>query len=175
MRCFLVLGVCFLFNGYVHAANQASFTVNGTVTGSTCNVVLGDGELVTLPSNSLGQLASPGSVAGKTAFRISVEGCATTAKVYFHNDQASVNPNGGRLINTASSGVKAENVELEILNSNSGSVDLSAAHGSQGTSDPSPGAKAGDADFDFFVQYYSIGAATAGKVGSSLTFIVESP
>ncbi|GLK87074.1 fimbrial protein [Pseudomonas turukhanskensis] len=173
MRCLSVLGACLLLNGYVHAENQANFTVEGTVTGSTCKVISGNGRPVTIPSKGLGELASPNSVAGKTAFRISVQGCATTATVYFHNDQTTVNSNG-RLNNTATDSEVAENVELEILNSKSESVDLSAAHGSQGTSAPSVGISEGDADFDFFVQYYSIGAASAGKVKSTLTFIVES-
>jgi major type 1 subunit fimbrin (pilin) len=175
MRCFSVLWVFLLIIGYAHAENQANFSVEGTVTGSTCKVVLGDGELVNIPSKNLSQLAAPSSVAGKTAFRISVQGCATDATVYFHNDQATVNRNG-RLINTVTGNQeeKAENVELEILNSKSESVNLAAVHGSQGTSAPSLGTSADHADFDFFVQYYSTGAATAGKVKSSLTFLVDS-
>ncbi|MEN0104919.1 MAG: fimbrial protein [Pseudomonas sp.] len=175
MRWSFVFGLVLLASNYAFAVNTASFSVEGTITGSTCKVVVGDGELISIAYQNQSKLKAPNSVAGKTPFRISVTGCATTASVFFQNDQSTVNKTG-RLINTAEPGVDggAENVELEILDWQGKSINLSAAQGVQGTSPATSGAIQGSANFDYFVQYFSLGAATAGKVKSSLTFVVDS-
>jgi major type 1 subunit fimbrin (pilin) len=174
MRCLLALCVLFLAHNYA-LADRANFVVEGTITGATCTVVLVDGGSVTLPSQNLGKLSAPDSVAGQTPFRISVDGCATAVSVYFQNDQATVTQKG-RLINTVAPGADngARNVELEILNSAGNTINLAGVQGAQGVSAPQLGSTPDRANFDFFVRYYSIGAATAGKVKSSLTFLVES-
>ncbi len=174
MRCLLALCVLFLANNYA-LADRANFVVKGTITGATCTVVLENGGLVTLPSQQAGNLAAPDSVAGQTPFRISVDGCATAVSLYFQNDQTTISPSG-RLINTVAPGAEngAENVELEILNSAGTALNLAGIQDAQGISPPTAGSSADRADFDFFVRYYSNGAATAGKVKSSLTFLVES-
>lgn len=172
MRRTLILSTLLVAAGSAHAASNADFTVVGTITGSSCQVE-SSGNMVTLPSQNRSSLSSSGAVAGKTAFRITVRGCSADITAYFQKDQITISPEG-RLKNTVSSSEGgAENVELQLLNSESQVIDLSAGKGLQNSSTVQPGLTQGTSVFDFFVQYFATGVATGGKVKSSVTFLIE--
>jgi major type 1 subunit fimbrin (pilin) len=170
----LFISIFLLLSTNYAGAVSSSFKVEGTINGSTCKMS-NPTIAVELPVRSRSSLSKVGDTAGKTAFSITAENCPVGTSIYFQNDQKSITPQG-RLLNTVETGSddRAGNVELEILNSNGASINLSAAKGLQNNSAAMVGEIANSATFKFYVQYYATGAATAGKVKSSLTFLVES-
>ena len=178
MRKLYIAIIFSLIANYSFADTSSDFSVIGTVTASSCSVVVGDkGARVVLPLQRMSALASAGDTAGETAFKLSVTGCAASGKnsifIYFQNAQANIN-SAGRLLNTAAVASAATNVELQILDHNKNLINLSSDKDSQkNVALVKPSASA-PAIFDFYVRYYAVGAATAGKVESTLTFLVES-
>lgn len=163
-----------LASNYAGAASSSTFNVEGTITSSTCNL-LNSAVAVELPVRSRTELAKAGYTAGRTPFSITAKNCPAGTVIYFQYDQKNITSEG-RLLNTvdAVSTDRAENVELELLNLNDMPINLSAGKGLQDSSPAAVDVIANTATFKFYVQYYATGAATAGKVKSSLTFLVES-
>lgn len=171
-----IISIYFLLvANYAFAITSSDFTVEGTVIASPCTITIDKNGLVELPKKPKKLLAAAGDTAGKTLFRITLEKCPVNSSIYFQKDQGTISP-AGRLLNTAVAGVeaRAENVDLEILNSKSEPMNLAADSGLQniGPADAAPGTDINI--YSFYVQYYATGAATVGKVKSSVTFIVES-
>lgn len=147
--------------------SQGQLTVQGTLTAAGCRV---EDKLVALPRVNTGALSARGAVAGKTPFTLNITGCDGTygVRIYFDREQASIDRLTGRLNNTSPAG--AGNVQLEVLNADDGAVDLAAASGAQNTG----GYKVGEnLSFAFSVQYHATGAASAGRVGSTLVYLLE--
>ncbi len=155
--------------GNALAAARVDISVVGEITSLTCKVALGGNMTVTLPAQKITALTKKYDTAGKTPFTISIAGCSDVASFSFENDQATVNAEG-RLVNTAVAGAK--NIELQILNESGATVDLVGVKGQQNISE-SVSVKPDTESFNFSVQYFSLGAAVAGSVKSSLTFLVE--
>ncbi len=169
-----VYALLFLFSHYCNGATS-SFTVEGKVTAATCAVVSKE-QRVKLPIAPSTSLRNASDTTGRTPFSIEIKGCPPDSFIYFEGDPLAsiVVGTSGRLPNTAVKG--AQNVQLQILNSDGSAVDVNAAKGQQVSS---AGVAVGGADenrvkFDFFVQYYATGAAVAGKVTGTVTFLVES-
>lgn len=157
------------------AVTSSNFTVEGTITAASCKVSVDGGGAVELPKKPRKLLASAGDTTGKTGFKIELEKCPAGSKIYFQQDLGTVN-SAGRLLNTstAGAGYRAENVDLEMLNADGGSMNLAAGSGLQNGSSADSASTADNIIYSFFVQYYATGAATVGEVKSSITFIVES-
>lgn len=174
MQRLIISAILLLVTDFVSATSSSSFSVEGKITGSTCK--LSNAAIaVELPLRSRNALRKIGDTTGKTPFSITAEKCPAGTSIYFQYDQKNVTPQG-RLLNTVdtSSADRAANVELELLNSNDMPVNLAAGKGLQESSPATVDVVTNIAIFKFYVQYYAIGESTAGKVKSSLTFLVES-
>jgi major type 1 subunit fimbrin (pilin) len=165
---------CVLVIRGVLASDSGTITVNGMLRTGTCNVSVGGGganATIVLPPQKASDLSGAGQIAGKSPFRLSLDSCHLGGEgkvyVYFHNDQASLDPSGR--LNNISSGSPAGNIQLEVLNSTGGALNLKATENLQNAGPPqSPSVGAGAA-FDYFIQYYATGVSTPGTVSSSLT------
>ena len=174
MRVFLFSMFLLAVVNYATGKEQLDFTVTGVINDATCEIVVSPQGLIRLPISPQKSLAQVGERSGKTQFSISLKKCAANSSIYFDKSQATIST-AGRLLNTTSadSGVRASNVELELLNAKGESMNLAADSGLQNGADPVSSVSETD-EFNFYVQYYATGASTAGKVTSSVTFIVES-
>lgn len=149
-------------------ASDGTITFNGALTASTCTITGGGNQTVTLPTLSTAMLATAGATAGGTAFSISVTACTaglTTAKAYF---EAGVNTDlaTGRLKSTGA----AANVQIQVLNGDTGAVMNLAAPSVAAQGGPAGGLTAGAGTENYIAQYYATGATTAGPVTSSVTY-----
>lgn len=158
----------------VHAAGSGTVNFVGAVTTQTCNANVGGSttSTVTLPTVQASSLATLGSTAGETAFKVDVTGCATTnpsgagtVKAYFEKG-ANVDADG-RLINSSTE-TPANNVVLELVDS-TGKSAIKAGDMSQNTNNY-VNIVSSNATLPYAVRYYATGAATAGSVKSSVTY-----
>lgn len=149
-------------------AVDGTVNVTGTVTTATCTVSVSPSS-VALPTVARSALSSVGAVAGITPFQIITTGCTGTGitSMYPYFELGSTTNANGRLSNTVSAGSGgATNVDVQILNSALGVVNLAAAAGSQNV----PAVSFGNGAQTFYARYYATGAATAGSYSSSFTF-----
>ncbi|QVN11965.1 fimbrial protein [Burkholderia sp. LAS2] len=156
-----------------HAAD-GTITITGEITAQTCTIS-GDGGgkdfTVTLPNVSTSALSVAGSTAGRKPFRIALSNCSPNsgnASVYFEPG-TTVNAQTGQLFNATGD---AKNVEVGLLNKDGSNIKLGAAQAQQNSQTvPIAG---GAATLDYFAQYVATGgAATAGKVGTSVMYSVS--
>lgn len=161
---------------------KSAFAIDGTInfsgeiTANTCNVKIdnslnGSGT-VTLPTVSTSAFTGVNSVAGMTAFNISLSGCSitkdTTVSAYF--EPGAYTNNTGRLSQSHVSG--ATGVEIQLLNSSQGVMNLFAAQGSQNDVGTSMNIGATSAVLTYYAQYFSTGAVSAGPVTSQVSYSV---
>lgn len=149
-------------------AVDGTVNVTGTVTTATCTVTVTP-STVALPTVQRSALGSNGAVAGITPFNITTSACTgtgiTNITTYFEYG-SNINSNG-RLSNTISSGSGGTtNVEVQVLNSSLGVVNLAGALGSQNVTSVA----FGNNTQTFYARYYATGAATAGSFSSNFTF-----
>jgi len=152
-----------------HAADGIiDFT--GSITTTTC-VVNGGGSAasfsVALPPVATTSLVDAGTSAGRTGFQIEVTGCDVDAgkiSAYFEAGP-SVNAETGNLI-PDETGVT--NVEIALRNADLGKIVLGAAGGLQNSQfvDPVDGV----ATLNYYAEYESLGAATAGEVSTRVQY-----
>ena len=149
-------------------AVDGTVNVTGTVSTATCNVSVSPAT-VALPTVQKSALGSNGAVAGITSFQIITSGCSgsgATSITTFFEYGSTINANG-RLSNTISAGSGGTtNVDVQVLNSSLGVVNLAAGQGSQNV----PSVSFGDTSQTFYARYYATGAATAGTFSSNFTF-----
>lgn len=149
-------------------AVDGTVNVTGTVSTATCTVTVSP-STVALPTVQRSALGSNGAVAGTTPFQIITSGCSGTGVTNittFFEYSSTINASG-RLNNTISSGAGgATNVDVQVLNSSLGVVNLAGALGSQNV----PSIAFGNSTQNFYARYYATGAATAGTFSSSFTF-----
>lgn len=153
------------FNGRV-VANSCVITVTGGSASTAGGAASGT---VTLPTVYTTGFTGVGSVAGATAFSISLTGCdpsLTTAQTLWEPG-SNLSATGGRLTNTGNS-----TVDVQLLNGSGTAMDLSkataAAQGSE-----SANLSSGAATLSYSAQYYATAAAVnAGSVSTSTQFTV---
>ncbi|GED23656.1 fimbrial protein [Halomonas halmophila] len=186
-----------MLSGFAFAAQNGTVNFEGEVVNSTCNVVPADQDkTVVLPTVSVSALDTAGATAGATPFSISLENCtvgdggsppvselslpvsATAANQFdvsaYFEPGGTVDSSTGRLINTASDGDGATNVQIELLNSQGAPIAIREV-GGDGLQ---PGAEwyAVDGDdgavtMNYFARYHATGGpATAGVVSSTVDF-----
>ncbi|SMG54099.1 fimbrial protein [Paraburkholderia susongensis] len=143
------------------APGTGRVTFNGQLTDDTCVINAGDeDQTVTLDTLSSQSLAVAGQVAGSRMFDISVSQCPSTlSNVAAHFETTNMNPSTRNAINQASAS-PAQNVEVQLLDSNGTTPILL---GSTGTFVPID-ATAGTAKMSYGGQYYATGKSTAGNV-----------
>ncbi len=170
------------------AAQTATLSFNGAISGATCTIALSGGGLsTTLPTKAVTDFTS--NVAGKTLFSVVVSGCnganglgalISTAVPSFDSTSTNVDTTNNVLKNIAAGGPAA--VELQILDMAAGSgtpILLGTAWTSAGSALPAVTtqnvtrqtltgtAPSLTATFPFAVQYWSQ-APAAGQVSSSV-------
>lgn len=157
-----------------HASN-GTINFTGKVSDVTCTVENGtSGDFtVALSTVSKNQLAASGATAGRVPFDIQVTGCGAEGgniSAYFESGP-NVNLETGNLVNTAASG--ANNVEIQITNSQGEAIAIKAAaagaDGAQANAEWIP-LTGGSATINYGAQYYATGAATAGEVIASVQY-----
>ncbi|MDN3524553.1 fimbrial protein [Halomonas sabkhae] len=188
-----VLGM--MLSGFAIAAQTGTVNFEGKVVNSTCNVVPADQDkTVILPTVSVSALAIAGATAGATPFSISLEDCtignvtpepfslspmAANAENQFDvsayfEPGGTVDSSTGRLINTASDGDGATNVQIELLNSQGSPVEISEVGGDglqAGAEWYAVGGDDGAVTMNYFARYHATGGpATAGVVSSTVDF-----
>lgn len=145
----------------------------GEVADQTCVVSINgnaSSPLVLLPTVPKSALAASGQTAGQTPFAVSLSGCTATTTataiktVFVGNNLTSY----GRMGNSGS----ATNVSLQLVDPASPTtpLDLTGQTGSPGLN---LAANATSASYDFAVEYYAEGVATAGSVLGSVQYAVS--
>ncbi|BAP36415.1 putative type 1 pili major subunit [Acinetobacter guillouiae] len=176
----LSLGLATLVLSATSTVFAATGTINfsGSLVGETCDAGMEGGEAagnVTMPQVNITSLATAGTTAGVTPFKINLKGAgcvdqAKTATPYFEYEVAKINALG-RLINDAEADA-ATNVEIQVLNDSQKVIDLTASAATQTTSVGVPVGAAPDNsnDFNYYARYFSTGVAGEGKVNASLSY-----
>ncbi|ENY3708725.1 fimbrial protein [Acinetobacter baumannii] len=156
-------------------AADGTITINGLVTDKTCDIVTPAGKdfTVTLPTVSKQTLAVAGDVAGRTPFQIKLANCSEGKVATYFEPGATVDFNTGRLLNQATSGAAA-NVNIQLLGSNNAVIPVIAkgASGAQDNSQWVNVSAGGNADLNYYAEYYATGASTAGKVNTSVQYTI---
>lgn len=159
-------------------AADGTITINGLVTDKTCDIATSSKNLtVNLPIVSKQTLAAAGNVAGRTPFQIKLEKCSEGKVATYFEPGATVDFNTGRLLNQDASGAK--NVNVQLLGSNNQVIPVTAANlatnglaGAQSNSQWVEVAAAGSAELNYYAEYYATGAASAGKVNTSVQYTI---
>jgi len=153
-------------------ASDGQITFTGTVTSNTCSINAGAPTFtVALPTVAASTLTAAGSVAGRTAFSISLTGCgATTGNVSGYFEQgANTDLTNNVLTNAATTG-KATNVAVQLLNGNGQPIVLNA--NSAGQNGSTATLASGSATLKYFAQYYATAAGGAGSVSTSTFYSI---
>ncbi|MCS4270054.1 MULTISPECIES: fimbrial protein [Raoultella] len=158
-------------------AVDGTINFQGELVASTCDITV-DGmaspATVVLPTVSAASLAAAGSTAGKTQFDIGLTNCqgvtsSTTAAAFFENG-STVHTSTFNLINTDTSG--ADNVQLQLLDATT-STAINVGNSNQKANTSRISADTPSVVLPYAVQYYSMGAATAGNVQSQVNFSID--
>ncbi len=154
-----------------HAAD-GTIEFTGNITANTCVINGGNGGenfTVALPTVSAKTLETAGSTAGRTPFKIALTSCAVDQPVaVFFEAGPTVSLSSGRLIVDAGG---ASNVELGLLNDTFGAIKAGATSADQNSQ--TVNIASGKADLNYFVEYHSLGNATAGAANSRVQYSIN--
>ncbi|HEH8398677.1 TPA: type 1 fimbrial protein [Pseudomonas aeruginosa] len=146
-------------------AADGTLTINGKITAQTCTISGNGGGkdfTVTLPTISNSALPAVGATAGRTPFNIALSACTPNSGnvlVYFEPG-SNASSSTGNLHNTATGG--AANVQVSLLNGDMTKINM---NNGQATQNSKPVALTnGAATLNYYAQYVSTGAVTAGDV-----------
>ena len=154
-------------------ASDGSIHFTGNISASTCKINGGGSAssfMVALPPVSTTTLADAGATAGRTGFNIELTECNPTSgrvSTFFEAGE-TVNPQTGNLI---IGGAGAENVELSLLNDKQEKIFAGAEAASQNSQWVEIGP--GVVMLNYFVEYQSLGGATAGAVNSHVQYTMS--
>lgn len=159
--------------------NAADGTIDfeGEVTAASCTINSGAPDFsVVLPTVSSATLSAAGETAGRTPFTISLTDCvdATEVSTYFEPGP-TVDFATGRLINQLDpSADGAENVMIQLLGQNSSFLPIQAI-GADGNQPNSQWVTVtdGEADLNYYAEYYAEAAAIPGLVESSVQYTIS--
>ncbi|MCA7925844.1 type 1 fimbrial protein [Burkholderia cenocepacia] len=154
-----------------HAAD-GTITINGNIGTQTCTIdgngTGGKDFTVALPKVSTSALASGGSTAGRTPFKIGLKNCSpASGNVYTHFEPGTtVNATTGQLLNATGT---AKNVEVGLLNGDSSNIGVGKADENSKAVALSNGA----AELPYYAQYVATGgAAGQGTVNTSVMYSI---
>ncbi len=158
-------------------AADGTITFTGTITDQTCTISTPAGKdfTVTLPTVAATTLASAGDVSGRTPFSINLSDCSDGQVATYFEPGPSVDYETGRLVNQASGGDAASNVQIQLLGENNQFVPIlaSGVNGAQQNSQwvtvPAGG---GSADLHYYAEYYAVGQSAAGDVSSNVQYTI---
>lgn len=156
----------------VGSGPNGTVTIKGLVVGNTCTISstpagTGGNFTVTLPTVYTTALnGAVGKTAGQTGFSIAVAGCDTNlsnVSAYWSGTNIAAD---GNLTNTAAT----NNVEVQLLNNDKSSIDLSKASGSQNSQVVGLDATGG-ATLNYYAQYYATATTVAsGAVNTTVEY-----
>ena len=163
-------------------AVKSAFAIDGTIdfsgeiTANTCDVKVDSSSTgsttVTLPAVSTSAFSGANSVAGTTAFNISLSNCLidtdTTVSTYF--EPGAYTNNNGRLSQSHASG--ATGVDIQLLNSAQSAMNLFASQGSQNDVGTTMNIGETSAVLTYYAQYFATGTVSAGPVTSQVSYSV---
>ncbi|BEM60180.1 fimbrial protein [Serratia marcescens] len=171
---FTLLGLSGLI-GQAQAASNGTINFSGTVSATTCDVRVNGQEAdanITLPVVSQDQLSVMGWTAGRTAFELKLNNCQGTLKTaaaYFEAGPGV--DSSGRLSNLTGS---AKNVVLQLREGSGSFNPIVAGSPSQITNATYYTiASTGMATLPYTVEYYAMGAASAGSVVSNVVYSLQ--
>ena len=145
-------------------AADGEITITGRVLDTTCTLGGSSGDYtVTLPTVGKTALSAANDTAGDTVFTIVLTTCpvSTGISAFFDNTIVEVN-DAGRLKNMATSD-KAENVDIELLNSARTAMDLKRGTAVAQLSTKLPSATASsNINLEYTARYYATAAVTQG-------------
>jgi major type 1 subunit fimbrin (pilin) len=171
-----VIGLLAMLSHSAFAVEAGTLNFEGQVTAATCNVGVNGGTAIatiTLPTVSTVALAAPGSTAGRTFVTMDLTGCTpATGNVHVFFEASPQITVDGRLANQTPVGAGAENVEIQMLNSNSGVIDLAKPDGGQNSVSQAI-SSAGTATLTHYAQYYAIAQSTPGLVTAQLEYVLS--
>lgn len=150
-------------------AIDGTITINGQITDTTCTISVDGGSndaTVRLPTVSTGALASAGTTAGATPFRISLSNCSgtslSTASTYFEPG-TYVDSTTGRLNIDSTASDAATNVQVQLLNADRAPI-VAGSSVANSQNDIPVDITSGSGVLNYYAQYYATGASTAGSV-----------
>lgn len=158
-------------------AVDGTINFQGELVANTCDITI-DGNAspatVILPTVAAATLASAGSTAGMTQFKIGLSNCqgmtATSTAAAFFENGSTVDTGTYNLVNTDLTG--ADNVQLQLLDATS-STAINVGNSNQKTNSSRHSIATGAVEMPYAVQYYSLGGATAGNVQSQVNFSID--
>ena len=155
-------------------ASDGTIGFVGQLTGTTCSVAVngtGANATISLPGISASQLATATQTAGATPFQMQLTQCSSGGNVQaFFEDGQSVDHSTYNLINAAAAGA-AMNVQVQLYSAN-GAIQIGNPNQLGPTQYYQPIAS-GSATLSYGAQYYSLGAASAGTVSSTVTYSIN--
>lgn len=154
-----------------HAAD-GTININGNIGTQTCTIngngTGGKDFTVKLPKVSTTALATGGSTAGRTPFKIGLTNCSpASGNVYTHFEPGTtVNSTTGQLLNATGT---AKNVEVGLLNGDATNISVGKAD----ENSAAVALKNGAADLPYYAQYVATGgAAGQGSVNTSVMYSI---
>ncbi|RKU05033.1 fimbrial protein [Burkholderia sp. Nafp2/4-1b] len=168
---FVLLAAGAAFSSAAHATD-GTVNFHGKIVSSTCSVEGGSDFTVPLPPVSTTALADAGSVAGRSAFSLSLKGCTVgdnnpvKVGVMFENG-TNVDQSSGRL--TIDAGDKAATgVQINVLDAQQKLIPIGAQTGA--STQLADIDASGNAKLNYFAEYYASGAVKAGDVASRVEY-----
>lgn len=166
---------------FASSAMAADGTINfeGELVATTCDITV-DGQpspaMVTLPTVSVATLAAAGQTTGTTGFTIGLENCqgvtATNTAAAFFENGSTVDFNSYNLINTAAAATAATNVQLQLLDQQTGTK-IKVGNSDQTVNTTRFDISSGSTVLPYSVEYYATGATTPGLVESAVNFSID--
>jgi major type 1 subunit fimbrin (pilin) len=162
---------------------------NGTISDQTCKINGSDKNadlVVSLPKVNTSALSTPNDRAGLVSFVLKLTGCkAKSGTVYPHFLMGeTVDPTTGRLFNSSRGLGGAKNVQIKLLGSDLGVLQLARDSGDQNVlkaelepvSAGEPAVTTGEATMKFYSQYVASGGpATTGELESTVLYEMVYP
>lgn len=174
---YVFLGFMSVLVGGSAIAYDGTINFIGKVVDQTCSVDTASKNLtVTLPTVSKSTLNTDAATAGLTPFSLRLTGCATDkegakkVKAYFE-PSGNIDITTHNLKNTDASGTKADNVQIQLLNSDGTTkIQLGENSATQGVQPVS--ITGTNVDIPYYAQYYATGAATPGDVKAAINYTI---
>lgn len=147
-------------------AADGTITFKGKVTDQSCTISTPAGRnfTVTLPTVSVGSLATAGQTAGKVPFAINLTNCPQMDVAAHFEPGNTVDYSTGRLNNQDSNGAK--NVQVQLLK-DAKTLPITRTQDPQWVTP-----KDGNANLEYFAQYYATGAATPGNLETNVMYSI---
>ncbi|MCP1107553.1 type 1 fimbrial protein [Serratia nevei] len=160
--------------GLIQATGTGTINFSGTVTATTCDVLVNgesaDGNVI-LPTVSDSQLSTASWTAGRTTFELALQNCEgalKTASAFFEAGPG-VDANG-RLRNLTGT---AQNVALQLREGSGSFNPIVAGSSGQVSNAIYYTVTNGAATLPYSVEYYAMGAASAGTVVSNVVYSLQ--